>query len=263
MSIINSYIQARNYTRGRSVPIDVLVTHDMEYPERQTAAEWVARWFGGLEGDPPIASAHYCIDEDSIVQCVRDEDVAWHAPGANHNGLGFEHAGYKSQQRRDWLDDYSTKMLRLSAALYAIKCKQYHIPLVWLTPTDLLNRKRGITDHKAVSNAFHRTDHTDVGDNFPIQQFLKWIAEEGGGSTGATQGEPLPVLIRGSKGWAVKKLQKLLNDLPYIKIHVSEHFDRWTTTAVLQFQKHAGLEQDGVVGPKTWRSLLATAVHKP
>ena len=27
-------------------------------------------------------SAHYCVDANSIVQCVRDQDVGWHAPGA-------------------------------------------------------------------------------------------------------------------------------------------------------------------------------------
>ena len=72
-------------------PIDLLVIHTMEAPEKPDTAENVAKWFAGSTA--PQASAHYCIDADSIVQCVQDRDVAWHAPGANHNGLGFEHAG--------------------------------------------------------------------------------------------------------------------------------------------------------------------------
>ena len=80
------FVQARNYTRGRSNPIDVIVIHTMESPEKPDTAESVAAWFAAATA--PQASAHYCIDANSIVECVRDTDVAWHAPGANHNGLG-------------------------------------------------------------------------------------------------------------------------------------------------------------------------------
>src|SRR3954447_10294902 len=109
------FVQARNFTRGRSNAIDVLVIHTMESPEKPDTAESVANWFAGSTA--PQASAHYCIDENSVVQCVRDEDVAWHVPGANHNGLGFEHAGRAAQGKRDWADEYSAKMLELSAGL--------------------------------------------------------------------------------------------------------------------------------------------------
>ena len=83
------FVQARNFTKGRSNKIDVLVIHTMETPENHDTAESVSNWFAGSSA--PRASAHYCIDDNSIVQCVHDADVAWHAPGANHNGLGFEH----------------------------------------------------------------------------------------------------------------------------------------------------------------------------
>src|SRR4051812_19962604 len=103
------FVQARNYTRGRSNAIDVIVIHTMESPEAADTAENVAGWFAGSSA--PQASAHYCIDDNSVVQSVRDEDVAWHAPGANHNGLGFEHAGKAAQATRDWNDEYSVKCL--------------------------------------------------------------------------------------------------------------------------------------------------------
>src|SRR5215212_8419951 len=122
------FIGARNFTRGRSNAIDVLVIHTMESPEKPDTAESVAHWFAGTTA--PEASAHYCIDANSVVQCVRDEDVAWHAPGANHNGLGFEHAGKAAQTAHDWSDDYSMKCLELSATLVAQKCKEYGIPVV-------------------------------------------------------------------------------------------------------------------------------------
>ena len=129
------FVQARNFTRGRSSHIDVLVIHTMESPEKPNTAEDVASWFAG--SNAPQASAHYCIDGNSVVQCVHDSDVAWHAPGANHNGLGFEHAGKAAQTAHDWSDDYSAKCLELSATLVAQKCKEYGIPVVWLHPADL------------------------------------------------------------------------------------------------------------------------------
>ena len=146
------FIQARNFTATAGRSIDVLVIHTMEAPETATTAENVAHWFGG--GTAPQASAHYCIDSDSIVQCVHDHDVAWHAPGANSDGLGFEHAGFASQARSDWNDAYSTAMLERSAELVAAKCKEHQIPVVWLSPADLRAGKRGITGHNNVSDAF-------------------------------------------------------------------------------------------------------------
>ena len=31
----------------------------------------------------------------------------FHAPGANHNGIGLEHAGYARQSAEDWADAFS------------------------------------------------------------------------------------------------------------------------------------------------------------
>src|SRR5947199_10668133 len=95
------FIQARNYTRGRSVPIDVLVIHTMESPETPTTAESVANWFAGSTA--PQASARYCIDSNSIVHCVKYSDVAWHPPGGNHDALGFEPAGRVAEVAAAWL----------------------------------------------------------------------------------------------------------------------------------------------------------------
>lgn len=167
-------IQARNYTRGpRHSSIDLIVIHTMENDEKPDGAENVARWFAGPTA--PEASAHYCIDSNSIVQCVKDDDIAWAAPGANHNGLHFEHAGRAAQGKRGWADPYSTAMLHLSAELAAEKCQRYGIPILWLSPSDLLAGRRGITSHANVSLAFHKSDHTDPGPTFPAGDYLALI----------------------------------------------------------------------------------------
>jgi N-acetyl-anhydromuramyl-L-alanine amidase AmpD len=175
MKLVSAFIQARNYTRGpRRNRIDLIVIHDMEAPEKGTTAEAVARYFQSNVQ----ASAHYCIDSNSIVQCVRDSDIAWHAPGANHNGIGLEHAGYARQTRHEWFDAYSTKMLLLSAKLTARLCKKYGIPVRFVSPPGLMNEERGITTHRAVSAAFRRSSHTDPGTAFPMEWYLIQVRRE-------------------------------------------------------------------------------------
>jgi N-acetyl-anhydromuramyl-L-alanine amidase AmpD len=123
------------------------------------------------------AVSHNCIDNDSIVQCVRDSNVAWHAPGANHNGIGLEHAGYASQRLEDWRDAYSTAELQLSAQLARELCDRYRIPVAFVDAADLRRRRRGITTHWEVSKAFRKTDHTDPGPNFPMDDYLAMVRD--------------------------------------------------------------------------------------
>ena len=103
-----------NRTEGRA--IDLIVIHTMEMDEKGETAENCAQWFRNPGAE---VSAHYCVDANSIVQCVRDQDVAWAAPGANRDGLQIEHAGRAKQTGRDWSDAYSTAMLERSATLVA------------------------------------------------------------------------------------------------------------------------------------------------
>jgi peptidoglycan hydrolase-like protein with peptidoglycan-binding domain len=173
-----TFKQAKNYTKGRRPgPIDLIVIHTMEAKEKPTTAEAVAEWGAGPHA--PNASWGYAVDSNSIVQSVRDEDTAWHAKGANHNGIGIEHAGYAKQNDADWADEYSLAMLRLSAKLSATLCLKYSIPVVKLTPAELKSGGRGIVGHKDCTDAFTGgRGHTDPGGAFPWQKYLDWIKEE-------------------------------------------------------------------------------------
>ena len=167
------FFPAKNFTATTGRTIDLIVIHDMEYPETPSGAEWCAGFFAGPSA--PRASAHYTVDNDTIVQCVSDSDVAWHAPGANNNGIGIEHAGYAKQSRDEWLDDYSRRELTLSARLVSRLCSAYGIPHQWLDAAALKKRgARGITGHRDVSLAFGGT-HTDPGPNFPIDFYLALV----------------------------------------------------------------------------------------
>lgn len=166
-------VQARWFT-----PVDpskprkprVIVIHDMEFAERGSAAEDVAHYFATTATK---ASAHICVDNNSIVQCVRDRDVAYAAPGCNSDGIQIELAGYGKQTEAQWLDFYGIGLLALASdavAQYAIK---YDIPLVHLTNAQLKAGKKGIIGHYQASAVYKKSDHTDPGEGFPWSYLLE------------------------------------------------------------------------------------------
>lgn len=77
--------------------------------------------------------------------------------------------------------------------------------------------------------------------------------------------EVMPILKRGSKGKAVRELQFLLwrHDLVEPNLSADGIFGPYTEEAVRQFQHRAGLEVDGIVGPKTWAVLEDASCSKP
>lgn len=172
------YIEAANWSRHiGAVQKTVIVLHCMEWPEASTAAEWCAGFFAGKQGPAPQASANYCVDDDSVICSVPPDRIAWHAPGANSNGIGIEHAGYARQTRAQWLDDYSLRMLQLSAALTAYLCKRFSIPIQFIMADHLKRGARGITTHAEVTRAFGKSTHTDPGAHFPIAEYLRYTVE--------------------------------------------------------------------------------------
>lgn len=173
------FVQAANFTPVTHRDINIIGIHDMEAPERPTTAEGCAAFFHDQPKSPTTgSSAHYCADNNSIVQCVRDHDVAWSAPGANHDGLHFELAGYARQTKHDWADDFSTEMLKRVAELVAHKCHRYHIPIRFLDAGDVKAGRRGITGHLQITQSGiggPAGTHTDPGTNFPWPRFIRYV----------------------------------------------------------------------------------------
>jgi N-acetyl-anhydromuramyl-L-alanine amidase AmpD len=168
------FIQAANYTKGRIKKITGIVIHTMENTEKPGNARGVALWFAGTQA--PKASAHYCVDSVDVIQCVRDSDTAWHAPGANANGIGIEHAGRAAQSDADWQDEFSQKMLVKSAKLVAHLCKVHGIPAVRLSPAELAAGGSGIFGHKDCTDAFKtKGGHVDPGPHFPWTQYIDMV----------------------------------------------------------------------------------------
>lgn len=168
-------IKARWYkaVNNQKREVRLIVIHSMEAPEKGKTAENVANYFKNLTDRK--ASAHLCIDNNSIVQCVYDNDIAWAAPGANHNGIQLELAGYARQSRQEWLDPYSLAVLENAASAAAQYCLKYDIPPRHLTNTELENGDEGLIGHVQATEVFRRGSHTDPGDDFPWDDFLSRV----------------------------------------------------------------------------------------
>ena len=74
--------------------------------------------------------------------------------------------------------------------------------------------------------------------------------------------EEYTTLRKGSKGDAVKKLQKRLKELGYLTGSADGVYGDDTVKAVKAFQKRNALTQDGVAGPKTQKAIYASSAKK-
>jgi len=188
------FIQAKFYTPVGGRRIIWLVLHDMQAPNKGGTAAAVANYFATM--DVPRsggASAHECIDNGTVIQCVQDGDVAWAAPGANSLGYHFEMTGYAAQATNEWLDPYGHDMLAIASGRVRAKADEKGIPMVFRRAPDLTAGLPGITTHFECSKAFGG-DHWDPGPGFPIDYFISLVLG---------QPAPVPVSTPRPKGLAV------------------------------------------------------------
>lgn len=165
-------IPARWYHPGRTKPIRLIVAHCTVSGESGTGAEAVARYFARGERR---ASAHRVVDNNSTVQCVKDEDTAFAAAGANSDGIHLELVGMPDQSEAQWLDAFSRAMLMEAGLTVREWSREYGIPLRWLTVAQVRDgRTKGLCTHADVSLAFPdvSTGHYDPGPHFPKQKAL-------------------------------------------------------------------------------------------
>ncbi len=165
-----AFVESPHKTETDGRVIRLVVIHTMEIPERDGAAALCARWFQNPDSE---VSAHYCVDADTAIQCVREQHIAWHARGGNANSVGIELAGFAGQRSLGWSDAYSRAVVERAARLTADVCRRYGIPIRRLRASDLVAGRRGVTGHADVSAAFRKSDHWDPGPDFPWARFLR------------------------------------------------------------------------------------------
>lgn len=206
MKIIQIPTKANSSRQGYD--IGQIVIHTMEAPESEGRAVWCGHYFAD-QGLKLQASAGYMLDDKDVVQGVPDSRAAWACPFFNLSGLQFEHAGYAGQSAGDWQDDYSQRMLHLSAQLAAVKATQYGIPVRRLTLAQVrTGTVKGFLGHWDATRAgVGGNTHTDPGPNFPWRQYLDLVKayQAGKAPTPAqpvTHGKPAPLTVDGVFGTA-------------------------------------------------------------
>jgi len=146
--------------------IRLIVLHSTE----GRTAESAARYFASPER---TGSAHFVIDADYCFRTLAPTWVAWAAPGANHDGLHIEQAGFAHWTREQWLAAGVVERVSYRVAVWA---RLLGVPLRWLTDAQLRGGSaRGLTTHAQVTRVFpgpHR-DHWDPGPSYPRDLLLR------------------------------------------------------------------------------------------
>ena len=164
------FIQAGSYQIGViRGEIRWIVIHTAENAEAQGSARGLALWARGPIG----VSWHFAVDNAETIQCLELDRVAWAAKGGNQFGVHIELCGRAGQTTQQWDDPYSTAQHERVAMLAAQLATLLDIPLIWLTPAEVLAGKRGVIGHDTITEAFQIVGgHRDPGVWYPRQRLI-------------------------------------------------------------------------------------------
>src|SRR5262245_43698182 len=125
-----TFIRASHFQAGRGgSSVEIIVIHTTEQP----CAPGVARSVAGFFAGPNVTtSAHYVVGPDEVIQCVKEQDMAWHAQGANPHSIGIEHTARAMFTYEAWCEPNGHAMLEKSARLAADICKRHGIPVQYV-----------------------------------------------------------------------------------------------------------------------------------
>ena len=129
MEIKEIVAHTSNYTKGRKQPIQYIVVH-------YTANNGDTAQGNGTYFSQPNrnASAHYFVDESTVIQSVKDTDTAWHCGAKsyrhekcrNDNSIGVEMCSEKDNNGQYYINEQTQ---RTTIVLVRRLMKKYNIPL--------------------------------------------------------------------------------------------------------------------------------------
>jgi N-acetyl-anhydromuramyl-L-alanine amidase AmpD len=174
------WIPPKSYTNDNRTKSDIkwVVIHDTEGSSNSESAENGAEY---NQRRTDGTSAHYFVDNNSVVHCVVSADRAHTARATgNRYGIQYELCGRASWQKSTWLNDYGRAMLERAAKQVARDCEKFDIPVRHLTVAQVRNKERGLCSHWDITRAFPEDNgtHTDPGPNFPWTEFLNMVRAE-------------------------------------------------------------------------------------
>lgn len=142
----------------------------VEDPAKPLSARGVAKYFAGEDSG---GSTQLVVSDLDCYRTLPDWLVPWGAPPLNETGVHVEICGRAEWSKARWL--LHALAIRRAAYKSALRCHKYDVPLVLIRDPAVLREKGthpkkgggGVTDHATVARAFHESDHTDPGPNFP------------------------------------------------------------------------------------------------
>ncbi len=118
-----------NYTKGRKEPIEYIVVHYTA--NNGDRAEGNGNYFAQPNRN---ASAHYFIDENTVVQSIKEDDTAWHCGAKsykhekcrNNNSIGVEMCSEKDNSGQYYINQETQNT---AIAVVKMLMGKYNIPL--------------------------------------------------------------------------------------------------------------------------------------
>lgn len=159
---------------GPGLPLGVAV-HSTESDNGPSVAEAIAGpgWFGGAAAG---TSAHKIADQNSIVEGVRRNTVAWAlGPGGNGLYLSYEFCGRAGWSPAQWRAPENLAMLALAAPHIADDLQACGATAAWLSLAQIGQRQRGLLSHNDVRLVWGGTTHSDPGPSFPYGELLTYV----------------------------------------------------------------------------------------
>jgi N-acetyl-anhydromuramyl-L-alanine amidase AmpD len=267
-------LQAYHVSSGSNAPIHRIVIHATAPGLHQTdasndgKARETAHYF---QSHTSGGSAHYIEDGHDEEHCVHDNAIAWHAP-PNSGSIGIEICGEAHYSAAQWNTAVVKGCLDRAAARCAELCHRFGIPEVKLSAHDLLAGHRGVCGHVDVSQAWHMSDHTDPGPNFPWGYFMDKVK---GHSNPPPAPAPKPVvpghqtsprfpgriLVLGMHGNDVLEYQHQMLHRGWKAIGTADgQYGPKCVMVTKSFQHEKHLTVDGKVGRNTWNAAFTASI---
>ena len=261
-SLVDHTHWSPHHYNGRNHKIDTITIHCV-------VGQCSVETLGNVFDSNIEASSNYGVGYDGRIGLYVDEsNAAW-----TSSNYANDNRAVTIEVASDTYDPYAVteKAYNALIKLVADICKRNGIKkLIWSTSkNDRVNHLNGcnMTVHRDFANKSCPGDYL-YNRHGQIAAAVNKILGSGGSDDSYYDGGSgqkiyfdisMPYLAKSgyiNTGEEVKTVQLLLNAMNYGDLEVDGIFGNATDQAVKRFQKSRGLDQDGIVGPDTWRYLL-------
>jgi N-acetyl-anhydromuramyl-L-alanine amidase AmpD len=231
------WVPPKSWTNANRTSVQLIVVHSTEGSAHSQSAEDGAAYNQRRDDG---TSAHYFVDSNTVVHCVRTNDQAHTARAqGNRRGIQYELCTKASSSAATWGNAYHQSMLRLAAKQAARDAKKWNIPVRHLTVAQVADGVKGFCSHWDITRAFPQDSgsHTDPGPNFPWSQFLDMVRDELEDEMQAADFDKIRAIIRDEVADVAKQVFTFPIILPDGRTVDFYTVQRWLDAAQLDTRK--------------------------